>query len=235
MGEKRYIPALAYDALTPLYDTVLANVLREASWKAPFAAQVAPAGGKRVLDIGCGTGVLTLWLKRAAPGTEVVGLDPDARMLDRARRRSKEAGLPCEFVQSLADDLSDDARLAEGSFDKVASSLMLHHLEPEAKVRALANAHRLLRPGGELHVVDWGRPADPAQRAIFLATRLLDGFAATRDNVAGRVPALIQEAGFRDVEETRRHRTIAGTLRAYRARKPMNRFAGGSQRRPVQD
>lgn len=219
MSERRYVPALAYHTLTPIYDAFLANVLREDAWKSAFLRQIAPAGGERILDIGCGTGTLTLRMKAIAPRAEVMGLDPDPAMLKRARRKASEGGFDVRFLEGFADNPPEELASAQEAFDKVTSSLMLHHLPREAKLSAFANAHRLLRPGGELHVVDWGRAADTFQRAMFYWTQILDGFEATRDNIAGRLPDMMREADFEDVAETQYLRTLAGTLRFHRARR----------------
>ena len=72
--------------------------------------------------------------------------------------------------------------------------------------------HRVLRPGGELHIADWGKPHDPLMRVAFLGVQLLDGFATTRDHVAGRLPQLVSESGFDEVSELGRWRTFYGSL-----------------------
>ncbi len=89
---------------------------------------------------------------------------------------------------------------------------MLHHLDWGAKQRALAEMARVLRPGGRLHVADWGRPATPLLRASFFVLQILDGFAVTRDHAAGRIPELVRGSGFSDVHVYRRLRTAWGTL-----------------------
>lgn len=117
-------------------------------------------------------------------------------------------GVQVDFVEGLADA----PPFAGGSFDRVVSSLLFHHLTTDGKRRALSGARDLLRPGGELHIADWARPHDWLMRLAFLPVQLLDGFETTADNVAGRLPTLIAEAGFREVEETHRQRTAFGTL-----------------------
>ncbi|MHB1242982.1 MAG: class I SAM-dependent methyltransferase, partial [Gaiellaceae bacterium] len=102
-------------------------------------------------------------------------------------------------------------------------SLLFHHLTLDGKRATLAEARRVLRPGGELHIADWGRPHDPLMRAAFLPVQLLDGFATTADNVRGALPALVAAAGFDPVRETRRRRTAFGTLTFLRAQ------AGGAR------
>ena len=101
---------------------------------------------------------------------------------------------------------------------RVVASLLLHHLTAEGKRAALAEARRVLGPDGELHVADWGRPDGLLMQAAFLPVRVLDGFETTSDNARGALPAMITSAGFERVEETRRRRTVFGTLVFLRAR-----------------
>jgi hypothetical protein len=82
---------------------------------------------------------------------------------------------------------------------------------------------RALKPGGELHIADWGRPHDPIMRFAFLGVQLLDGFATTADNVRGKLPEYMARAGFVGVAETQRLRTPFGTIALYRARHPVSR------------
>ena len=73
------------------------------------------------------------------------------------------------------------------------------------------------RPGDDFHVADWGRPGNILLRGAFLLVQLLDGFENTRDSVCGALPRFIEQAGFRDVRETRRFATLLGTISLYRA------------------
>lgn len=223
-GQKRFIPALGYHGLTAFYDPVLSIVLREATWKPAFVEQIAPRAGERILDVGCGTGTLAVLIKTAAPGAEVVGLDPDPVMLDRARRKAEEAGLRITFEQGYADELAAPA----SRYDKLVSSLMFHHLDAHAKRRALQGARAWLKPGGELHIADFGRPQNLLMRGLFLTVQLDDGFTTTGDNVRGRLPELMDEAGFEAVAETRRQATALGSLSFYKGRNPSICSWGGS-------
>jgi len=219
--KKNHIPPLAHRALTPLYDSILSIFLREKYWKDGFLHRVAPGPGERILDIGCGTGTLLLWIKRKSPNSEVIGLDPDDDALERARAKAEYLDIKIHFIQGYAENPPVDPVLKPESFDKVTSSLMLHHLSRTVKKQTFRAVYHLLRPGGILYVADWGRPADPVQRAVFVATRLLDGFEPTRDNIKGRLPIMISGAGFVDVEEVAFFRTLAGTMRLHQARKPL--------------
>lgn len=216
MAEPTYIPALSYAFLTRWYDVVVRWTTRETVFRHALLSQVAPKDGHRILDVGCGTGSFAVQLKLAAPGAEVTGLDGDAAVLTIARDKARRAGLDLAWVQFSALNLPfPDAR-----FHAVVSSLFFHHLSLENKGRALAEIWRILEPGGELHIADWGRPGNPLMRAAFLSVQLLDGFNTTRDNVAGRLPELIAQAGFVGTEETKRLATPCGSLSLYRAYKP---------------
>jgi SAM-dependent methyltransferase len=100
------------------------------------------------------------------------------------------------------------------------SSLFFHHLCWRDKERTARELYRVLRPGGELHVADWGYPTGPVMRAAFVTVQLLDGFANTQDNVQGKLIPLFQGAGFGNVAEARTFSTLVGTLALYRAVKP---------------
>jgi ubiquinone/menaquinone biosynthesis C-methylase UbiE len=209
----RYIPALRFHVLTRVYDPLLSVVLREHVWKSRLVVQTALKPGMRVLDLGCGTGTLTILLARSCPGLTVVGLDADPQVLARARQKALEENVDVEFVRGMADA----PPFAETGFDRVVSSLFFHHLRTDGKRQALAAARRLLRPDGELHLADWGKPRDPLMRTMFLLVQLLDGFETTSDNVRGRLPELVVQAGFGQVTETYRRRTLLGTIALLRA------------------
>jgi ubiquinone/menaquinone biosynthesis C-methylase UbiE len=211
-----YIPALRYESLTRFYDPVLRATLKEDRFKRLLVEQSALRPGYRVLDVGCGTATLTILLKQACAEAEVTGLDGDAKVLDLARTKIQAAGLDVALSQGLASD----APFPPASFDRIVSSLVFHHLATEDKRRTLKRVRELLKPGGEVHIADWGKAQSPAMRVAFLAIQLLDGFATTTANVRGFLPTFMTDAGFRAVEETYREMTIFGTLSLYRGVAP---------------
>ncbi len=212
---ERYIPALAYRWLTPLYDPVVAWTTRERVFKSALLQQASPQPGERVLDLACGTATLSIAAKRMQPGADIIGVDGDSAILERARIKAQRAGVELRFDEAMSDRMP----YADASFDVVLSSLFFHHLTREAKRATLREAHRVLRPGGWLHVADWGKAANPLTRAAFVLVQLLDGFATTGDNVAGLLPTFMADCGFVDVSETRRFATPLGTIALYRARR----------------
>lgn len=214
-ADGHFIPALGRDWLTPLYD-VFARLVGERRMKRHLIALAGIAPGHDVLDLGCGTGTLALMTAAACPGAAVSGVDIDPRILAIARDKIARAGARVALHQGSATD----PPLPPASFDRILTSLMLHHLTTAQKRQALAAAWRLLRPGGELHVADFGRPHNALMRAASFTFRLADGAESTADNLSGALPGLIAAAGFTDVRETERWMTPFGTLAFVRAARP---------------
>jgi SAM-dependent methyltransferase len=204
----RYVPAAGRAAFTRLYDPVIALTTRERRFRGLLRERVLaalPADGT-VVDVGCGTGTFAIALAGARPDATVIGVDGDAEILELAR--AKPGAERVDWREGLAGELD----LGPASADALVMSLLLHHLEPDAKRAALADARRILRAGGRLHIADWGRPQDPVMRAAFGVLALIDGVPNTRDHANGRLPAFIADAGFDDVTTYARLRTAWGTL-----------------------
>ncbi len=82
------MPAAGHDAFLPGYD-LLTRVLGMNPAYRDLVAQAGLADGQRIVEIGCGTGNLTVRAKKACPGADIVGTDPDPRALQRAERKAK--------------------------------------------------------------------------------------------------------------------------------------------------
>lgn len=147
-----------------------------------------------MLEIGCGTGNLALLVKRMGPQLEVVGLDPDPKALALAGRKARRAGLTLEFDRGFADTLP----YPDGTFDRVLSSLMFHHLEADQRIASLREVLRVLRPGGSLHLMDLGGESHHLHGLSRFARRNHK----LQDNWDDRIPTLMAEAGFSNPAET---------------------------------
>lgn len=106
---------------------------------------VAPAG-RRVVDVGCGSGELVRWLREQ--GAEAIGVECGEIMLRLAREADPEH--PEAYLEGVGQDLP----LGDESADAVTMSFSLHHVPEEAMLDALREARRVLRPGGTLYVAE---------------------------------------------------------------------------------
>jgi len=206
-----YIPAAGRDALLPGYD-LLTRLLGMNRVYDTLVAQAEIAAGLRVLEIGCGTGNVTTRVKRAEPGADVVGTDPDPLALARAQRKARGmTGI--RFERAYAQELP----FADGEFDRVLSSMMLHHLDYDMKAGAAAEIHRVLRPGGVLHIVDIGGPVTASDG--LMARRMLRSPHAA-GNLGDTIPRLLTTVGFDCTEIGTRRSRFIGRLTFYRATRP---------------
>ena len=207
-----FVPAAGHDWLLPFYDPLL-RLLGADSARDQLLEQAGLAPGMRVLDIGCGTGTLLVQTLRAHPDALIVGLDPDPKALARARAKLERAGLEARLDQGFANELPYE----DASFDRVLSSFMLHHLEGEVKAAALREARRVLRPGGSVHVLDFG---GSGERRDGLLARLLHSGESVQENYAGRIPQQLADAGFAGAREVAHRRTVFGGAGFYAASAP---------------
>ena len=130
-----------------------------------IAAQV-PLAGRRVLDIGCGGGVLTESLAHA--GALASGLDASAALIDAARRHAALGGLPISYEATTAEAF---ASAGHGPFDAITCMELLEHVPDPAPL--LAACHALLVPGGDLLLSTLNRTARAFGTAIVLAEHVL--------------------------------------------------------------
>jgi ubiquinone/menaquinone biosynthesis C-methylase UbiE len=213
--DSEIVPALGYHFLTPLYDAVLRLTMRDPAFKVALLEHAELSPGGHVLDLGCGTGTLTLLAHAKCPGAVFEGLDADPSVLDIARAKAAQAGAAISFIEGRAGALP----WPDAHFDFVLSSLLFHHLNNSAKLASFTEVRRVLKPGGTLLLADWGKPAGLCPAMGFFLLRCLDGFETTRAHVQGCLPAAMEEAGLRDVTPIGRANTLFGTLDLLRARR----------------
>jgi ubiquinone/menaquinone biosynthesis C-methylase UbiE len=209
---KSYLPAMGHDRLLPLYDP-LQRLLGMGSVHRQLVDHARIEWDQRILEIGCGTGNLAILTKRLHPGAEVVGIDPDPKALARAQRKARREALSVQLDRGFAEELP----YPDASFDRVLSALMFHHLGLEEKEKTLDEARRVLKPGGSLHLLDFG---EAKGRSDGFIARLHHRSERLRDNFGDRISTLMREAGFADPTEVAHRITIAGCLTYYRASAP---------------
>jgi len=195
------------------YDPV-SRLLGFGSYQRALVEQARVRPGGSVLEIGCGTGNLTLLAKRMHPAANVVGLDPDPAALARARRKAARKGLSVGLDLGFAQELP----YPDAWFDLVLSAFMFHHLGPDEKRGSLREARRVLKPGGSLHMLDFGEgQASPG--GFFLHRPRRRG---RTDHRSESVTALMRGAGFDEPAEVAHQAAgVMGSMTYYRADAPI--------------
>jgi ubiquinone/menaquinone biosynthesis C-methylase UbiE len=196
-AHRTYIPAAGHDWSLPLYDPLVKLLGGDAARRA-LVQQAALEPGERVLEIGSGTGALLMLIRRLHPDVTVTGLDPDPRVLARARRKADRASMPIQLDRGFSDALPYTDR----SFDCVFSCFMFHHLKDvDEKRRTLQEIRRVLERGGRLSLLDF---APPDSNGNSLLTRWLHSSDLLEDNTESRMLSLIRSAGLVDTRIVRR-------------------------------
>lgn len=165
-------------------------------------AEIAAGPGLCVLDIGCGTGGITLAC--AARGAETIGIDRDAGMLEIAAVKPAPATGSVEWIELGAAEIED--RFAPETFAAVVSCLAFSEMSPQERAYVIGIAHDRLRPGGRLVIADEVEPAGGGARLLYrllrmpvvVVTWLLTQ--ATTHPVHG-LTAAVHRAGFVDINE----------------------------------
>jgi ubiquinone/menaquinone biosynthesis C-methylase UbiE len=164
---------------------------KQAEYDRKIVSVLELSGVSRVLDLGCGTGVLTRTIaNKVKTGGEAVGIDAAARMIQVARK--KRATDNCRFEVMAAESLSFD----DASFDAVVSSLFFHHVPLDLKEKALAESFRVLRPGGRLVIADMHIPTTWMGALVSHVSRWFFMQPQIGENIRGVLPGIIEKAGF---------------------------------------
>jgi ubiquinone/menaquinone biosynthesis C-methylase UbiE len=173
--QKKFIPALKFHFLTPLYDWVVKWSSREVLFKQRLIQQAGLTDNLKILDVGCGTGSLLYMLANKQFNLELHGIDIDSKSLNIASKKIEKTNKEIKLLQNSVTQLPFE----DCYFDKIFCSLMFHHLTDNEKIATLKEIHRVVKAGGELHFADWGKPSSTWMRIRFYVVQLLDGFATT--------------------------------------------------------
>jgi ubiquinone/menaquinone biosynthesis C-methylase UbiE len=144
--------------------------------------------GDKVLDVGCGSGNLTLTTGRTA---SAYGIDASLEMIEEARKKAKRSGSTTVFDIGLVEKIA----FPYATFDVVISRLVIHHLPDDLKAQGFAEIFRVLKPGGHFFIADFNPPTNPILAHV---TSALVGETMMQSDVWS-IPAMLIEAGFVDV------------------------------------
>jgi ubiquinone/menaquinone biosynthesis C-methylase UbiE len=190
-----------YDLVVQLLTLGRAKALRQLT-----IDQAQLRSGEAVLDVGCGTGDLTLLAKqRVGAAGRVSGIDAGPEMIEVARRKAAKRNTEIDFRVEPIEALT----FPNQSFDVVLSSLMMHHLPDDLKPRALAEIGRVLKPGGRVLIADFKRPTDHVGQGLL--GMLMHGHVRQG---AQDLPALLAEAGFTSITVDDKRSRVLGFVRA---------------------
>lgn len=190
---RKFTPPLAYDFLTPLFDRVC-NLLGYGKTFKRMALELSEIeDGEKVLDVGCGSGSLLIEAKTRYPNSDIVGIDPDKKVLRLAERKLEQAGVKARLVQGFAQELP----FPSASFDLVISTLIFHHLSSSVKIATTREIYRVLKENGKFLLADLGKPESTLTKLLLYLGSIFDGWDNMKDNIGGKLPVLLQETGFR--------------------------------------
>lgn len=201
-----------------LYDPIMERLSfgRERKFRETTMAVMAFSATDRILDIGCGTGSLTLLVaERLEPEGAIVGIDAAPKMIAIARRKATKSrgGGVASFQVGVAERLD----FPDASFDMVVNSMFMHHIDTALKQASFREMHRVLRPRGKLVTADIDRPTTRLGAVIGWSARYLLLQEELADNLRGNLPQLMADAGFTDI---RRQEHLYGLVSFFTAGKP---------------
>lgn len=149
--------------------------------------------GDKVLDVGCGSGNLTLTAKKYAGASgSVHGIDASPEMIEVARKKAERRRAEAIFEVGLIEKLP----YPDTTFDVVISRLVIHHLPDDLKRRGFAEIFRVLKPGGLFFITDFKLPANPILAHV---ASTLFGHSAMMQSNLERITPMLKETGFIDV------------------------------------
>jgi ubiquinone/menaquinone biosynthesis C-methylase UbiE len=154
-------------------------------------AKIKP--GDTVLDVGCGSGSLTLTAKKYAGSSDFVcGIDAAPEMVEVAKKKAYQLRMDVAFEVGLIEKLA----FVDATFDVVITRLVVHHLPDDLKRRGFAEILRVLKPDGRLFIADFKPPTNPLLTHIAAAVVGSQMIAASRLDV---IPPLLMDTGFAEV------------------------------------
>ncbi|HLO17229.1 MAG TPA: methyltransferase domain-containing protein [Anaerolineales bacterium] len=162
--------------------------------------------GDSVLDVGCGTGEVALQAKTRAKQGKVYGIDPAPEMIAVAQRKAARRRLNIDFRVGVIEALP----FPDTSLDVVTSSLMMHHLPENLKLRGLAEIYRVLKPGGRLLIADFMRPTGTFLNHLFIAFTRHQGLQSGIEDLQ----KLLKDTGFSKITQSDVSVLMIGFVRA---------------------
>jgi ubiquinone/menaquinone biosynthesis C-methylase UbiE len=212
MSAKGYLSPFRTSWLTRAYDPLIAHWPAGVQTRQTVRAALDLTPGLRLLELGCGSGRLAVEIKRYCPQVSIKAVDANSTILQVARRRAAQAGVDVEFTQGDITQLAVD-----GSYDRIYSTLVLHHLIMPAKQQTLRRVRELLDAGGKFVVADFSRPQGRLQALLARTTGWGDHLHTTAPHRDGRFEEAVR-AHFTEVQSLARLPSLFGTIEVWSCR-----------------
>lgn len=204
--QKDFIPAMRFKSLYNLFDRFLEITMNEEFIKNEFVNFSKLDSDQIILDFGCGTGTLIKMILDKIPTLNIVGVDIDQNILNVATKKLKL------YHPRLIKYNGRNIPFNDNHFDKVLTSLAVHHIYTEDKVLTFKEINRVIKPGGKIYILDFVKPRDIYSRIITSILKLTEPIA---DNIEGRISKMLSESGFSDISQNGYYKTAFGPLTIY--------------------
>lgn len=183
-----------------LYDPIIENLSfgRERRFRELSIKHMSISPSDLILDVGCGTGSLTLLIDSyLSPPGEVIGIDAAPKMIDLARSKASKVKSNSKFFVGISEALDFE----DNQFDRVVNSMFTHHIDHELKKMTFSEMLRVLKPGGCLITADIDRPTNAWGWIMGWGARYVLIQKELEDNLNGFLPELMEQAGFTNVRK----------------------------------
>ena len=189
---KKNSKGISLNYLSHHYDTITLG--EKSTFRQKQISLIRLQEGERVLDVGCGTGALSILAKLAVGETGIVeGMDIAPKMVRKAHEKARKVNLKIGFKAASIDEMP----YPDEYFDVVISSMMFHHLPVEIKQKGLKEIYRVLKKEGRFFLSDF---CSSNYLALPLMYMMFIWISSTRYQLFGKLPGLIKESGFTVVE-----------------------------------
>lgn len=196
--------------MTGAYDPLIARWPAGNKMRETVIDALDPVPGKRMLELGCGSGRLAIQIKRRCPDVAVSGVDGNRDILAIARDRANKAGVDIDFT--LGDITSCPL---SGPYDNVYSTLVLHHLTLDAKQQVFRRIRDVLAEDGSFVIADFSSHHGSGQAIMSRLSTLVDPLGGKAPHRDGRFETAVREC-FSDVHSLARIPSMFGNIEVWR-------------------